>query len=123
MVGNEGGGDNPPTSHKRPRPEARDGGTKMDCGDGGGAVNKPVYTSVNRPVHLSVNKPVSVNNPVHNVNKPKDVPTKVDIKAQIVANNDVLMALVQTLVELGNKGDSTPTTINSIKETLLKNLN
>lgn len=83
-------------------------------------VNKSVHTSVNKSVHTSVNKPV-VNNTVHNVNKPKEVP-KVDIKAQIVASNDVLMALVQTLVELGNKGDNTPTTINSIKETLLKNL-
>lgn len=80
-----------------------------------------VNKSVNKPVHRPINKPVSVNNPVHNVNKPNDVPPR-DIKAQIVANNDVLMALVQTLVELGNKGDNTPTTIDSIKETLLKNL-
>lgn len=79
-----------------------------------------VNKSVNKSVHTSVNKSISVNNT--SVNKSKDVTPKVDIKAQIVANNDVLMALVQTLVELGNKGDNTPTTVNSIKETLLKNL-
>ncbi|KAJ8725003.1 hypothetical protein PYW07_015961 [Mythimna separata] len=81
-----------------------------------------VHKPVNKPVHAFVNKPVSVNKPVHNVNKSKVVPPKEDIKAQIVANNDVLMALVQTLVELGNKGDNTPTTMNSIREALLKNL-
>lgn len=36
MVGNEVGGHNPPTSHKRPRHEVGDGGNSTDCGDGGG---------------------------------------------------------------------------------------
>lgn len=79
-------------------------------------VNKPV----NKPVYTFNNKPVNKN--VVDVNKQKDISTSEDIKNQIVSNNAVLMALVQTLVELGNKSDDTPTTIKSIKEALLKNL-
>lgn len=84
-------------------------------------------TNTERIVNKTVNKPVNklVNNSVNS--KPvsqaprKDVrPT--DIKAQIISNNDVLMVLVQTLVELGNSGDSTPITATSIKDMLIKNL-
>lgn len=73
---------------------------------------------VNKPVHILVNK----SRPVNSVNKLKDVPSIEDIKTQIVSNKDVLMALVQTLVELGNKGDNTPTTLTTIKDVLIKNL-
>ncbi|CAF4947022.1 unnamed protein product [Pieris macdunnoughi] len=68
---------------------------------------------VNKSVNISANK--------SDVNKVKIVPSK-DLKNQIISNNDVLMALVQTLVELANKDDSTPTNMKTIKDALLKNL-
>lgn len=76
---------------------------------------KPVYKSVNKIVN---NKPGS-----QVVNKDAAVSAAADIKAQIICNNDVLMALVQTLLELGNKGDSSPPiTTTTIKNMLVKNL-
>ncbi|KPI94440.1 Exosome complex component RRP41 [Papilio xuthus] len=91
--GNEGGGDNPPTSSsKRLRVEDR-GDPKMDVEVGSG----------------------------DNVNKQDFLPVE-NIKTQIVSNNDVLMALVQTLVEIGNRGDNSPTTLKTIKDILIKNL-
>lgn len=83
-------------------------------------VNKSVYNSVNKPLYNSVNKPVNTH--VDNVNKQQDLLPLENIKNQIVSNNDVLMALVQTLVELGNKGDNSPTTVKTIKDILIKNL-
>lgn len=84
----------------------------------------PVPKLYSKSVNKSVYKPVNstpVNNSVNIVNN-KSVSQDIDIKAQIIDNHDVLMALVQTLVELGNKGDSTPVTRIAIKDMLIKNL-
>lgn len=80
---------------------------------------KSQVVNSNVTVKKSINIPV--NKSVQNVNKAKIVHST-DLKTQIISNNDVLMALVQTLVELGNKDDSTPTNIKTIKDTLVKNL-
>lgn len=48
--------------------------------------------------------------------------TSEEIKAFLVANNDLTMALVRTLVEIGNKGDDSPITTKTIKDLLFKNL-
>lgn len=87
------------------------------------------------PEHQPVNTPVNnVNIPVNttykNVNKNNKPNTQginsqvhpMDIKAQVIRNNDVLMALVQTLVELGNKTDPAPITTATIKDMLIKHL-
>lgn len=86
--------------------------------------NKHVH-SVNKTVN-SVNKPVNVvNNNVNNqpaAQAPVTEAQPMDIKAQIICNSEVLMALVQTLVELGNKTDPAPITTSTIKDMLVKNL-
>ncbi|XP_045508010.1 uncharacterized protein LOC123703870 [Colias croceus] len=73
-------------------------------------VNKNVNI-VQKPVNKSVNiKPVLKNVNIH------------DIKSQIIGNSDVLMALVHTLVQIGNKSDNEPITSSLIKDVLIKNL-
>lgn len=84
---------------------------------------KSVYNRVNKNVNKSM--PKSVNNV--NINKSTSQTTHMDvcptdIKTQIIGNNAVLMALVQTLVELGNNSDSSPITNATIKSILIKNL-
>lgn len=82
---------------------------------------KPIY-NVNKNVN-TVNKNVNnVNKNVHIDPVAQGCKTHVDIKAQILSSSEVLMALVQTLVELGNNTDSTPITTTSIKDMLVKNL-
>ncbi|CAH2096916.1 unnamed protein product [Euphydryas editha] len=85
----------------------------------------PLPSPKSQPVNsnVSVNKSVNIsaNKSVQDVNKVKIVHSK-DLKSQIISDNDVLMALVQTLVELANKDDSTPTNLKTIKDALIKNL-
>lgn len=68
-----------------------------------------------------------VNNDVNNVNKSSSEQNvnksqNESIQTQIIRNNDVLMTLVHTLVQLGNKTDDVPLTTSYIKDMLIKNL-
>lgn len=88
--------------------------------------NKPVQIN-NKSVNTSVGKVNNVNakDGLNNsMTKTKEVIklTRSELKAQLVNNEDIINALVSTLVELGNKNDNTPTTITSIKDKLIKNL-
>lgn len=76
--------------------------------------------SINQSVH-KLNKNVKI---VNNVNKTVPEPNlnQTQLKAQIANNKNILMAMVQTLVELGNKTDNEPVTTLFIKDLLLKNL-
>ncbi|XP_045530749.1 uncharacterized protein LOC123718382 [Pieris brassicae] len=76
-------------------------------------VNKKVISVNNAPKY--VNKSINI--------KPVSQAVSInDIKSQIIANSDVLMALVQTLVQIGNKNDNEPITTTFIKDILIKNL-
>lgn len=87
-------------------------------------------TDTQKQIQKSVNKTFKEPNAKKPVNKPNSLTETIekenictsDIKAQIIANNDVLMALVHTLVQLGNKNDDVPVTTSSIKDMLVKNL-
>lgn len=80
----------------------------------------PVNKNVNNVNNTSfVNKPV--NKPVNNKSISKDVNIP-NIKSLIVGNDDVLMALVHTLVQVANKSDEVPVTTSFIKDVLLKSL-
>lgn len=77
--------------------------------------------------YLKQNTSTNVNISSANVNKPtkqtdiQNAPS-LNIKAQIMQDNDIIMALVQTLIELGNSPEGKAVNSASIKEMLLKNL-
>lgn len=80
---------------------------------------------VNKNVNSVNNVPKHVNEPVNKSVNIKPISQAVnisDIKSQIIGNSDVLMALVHTLVQIGNKNDKEPITTSLIKDILIKNL-
>lgn len=83
----------------------------------------PSNINVGSPVNKFVNK--NVNKFVNNRSATlaaQDVSHVEDIRNLIISNKDVLMALVQTLVELANTSDSSPINTLKIKDMLVKNL-
>lgn len=85
-------------------------------------VNTPVNNNVNnivKPVKIVHNKPASQ----AAGSSGQESHAAMDIKAQILGDNGVLMALVQTLVELGNRKEPAPAiTTTAIRDMLIKNL-
>ncbi|CAK1540201.1 unnamed protein product [Leptosia nina] len=75
-------------------------------------VNNTVSKNINNSLSKNVNKSI--------ISKP--VSQASNIKSQIIENSEVLMALVHTLVQIGNKTDDTPITTTFIKDILIKNL-
>lgn len=63
----------------------------------------------------------NINNTVPNVNKPVLLKAE-ELKAQLLVNNDLTMAIVRTLISLANKTDNTPITTTTVKDMLFKNL-
>lgn len=72
----------------------------------------------------NVNKVNIVNKPIVETNKGNIVKINgnTNIKSQIIANNDVLMALVHTIIQISNKDDDVPINTSSIKDMLIQNL-
>lgn len=71
----------------------------------------------NQPETTTINK-----NKQYVNNKTNSKVNLTDLKSQLLQNNDLIMAIVRTLIELANKGDETPITTTSIKDLLLKNI-
>ncbi|KAG7299795.1 hypothetical protein JYU34_016804 [Plutella xylostella] len=95
------------------------------------AVNKTQnVNSSNKFNNKNVNK--SVQSVSNNVNKNKQKgnepvsqdfsPKAVDLKTQLINNDDLVNVIVSTLIQLGNKSDDNPITTSFIKELLFKNL-
>ncbi|KAG7299133.1 hypothetical protein JYU34_017649 [Plutella xylostella] len=94
------------------------------------AVNKTQNVNSNKFNNKNVNK--SVQSVSNNVNKNKQKgnepvsqdfsPKAVDLKTQLINNDDLVNVIVSTLIQLGNKSDDNPITTSFIKELLFKNL-